>query len=60
MDIKDYQFADTTIKAAHSSKRSILFFLEDTTFVIEKKDVVALAKHFKLTSDDLTKHNKRG
>ena len=53
MNIEDYEFADDTIKAMNSSKRDILFFIEDTTFVLQKNDAIVLAKHFKLTADDL-------
>ena len=53
MNIEEYKFNDDTIKAMASSKKDILFFIEDTTFVLTKPDVIALAKHFQLTADDI-------
>ena len=53
MSIEQHKFDDSTIKAVQSSKRTVLFTIEDTTFILQKDDSIALAKHFNLTSADI-------
>ena len=57
MSIEDYEFVDSEIKECFPLKyKSMvgLCFREDTDMVcIHKKDALALAKHFKLTEEDL-------
>lgn len=58
MSIVKHEFSDTDVKIIDSTSdlsNIELAVLPDAGgfFYLEKRDVIALAKHFKLTSDDL-------
>ena len=55
MSILNYEFSDMYMpKVLNANEVAVALNVEDLPWVaIDKNDVVALAKHFKLTSDDL-------
>lgn len=54
MSIEDYEFDDEDISVVDStSDLDIIELSIGACFYLERRDVIALAKHFKLTSDDL-------
>jgi hypothetical protein len=56
MDIEDYEFDDEDISVVDStSDLDIIELSIGACFYLERRDVIALAKHFKLTVDDLNK-----
>ena len=56
MSIEDYEFIDGDIQAySVGDESSVCFRLSHASAYMYKDDVIALAKHFKLTVDDLDK-----
>ena len=58
MSIEDYEFSNLTTFAETNQSHDDEVYLQDADecfVVITKRDVIQLAKHFKLTSDDLDK-----
>ena len=55
MDILNYEFSDMYIpKVLNANETAVCLEVKELPWVaIDKNDVVALAKHFKLTGDDL-------
>ena len=55
MNIKDHDFFDDDLSYCHDTPGEIYFDIkcEVPTVMLNKDDVIALAKHFKLTADDL-------
>ena len=56
MDIKNYEFSDMYMpKVLSENETAVALNVEDLPWVaINKSDVIALAKHFKLTAEDLS------
>jgi len=57
MSIEDHEFFDDDLDYCHSSSSEIYLNVgcETPTVMCNKEDVIALAKHFNLTAEDLTK-----
>lgn len=60
MNIEDYEFRDSDLKCSRDSdSKTIYLYLDepvifqDLQVYFKKDDVIAMAKHFKLTADDL-------
>jgi hypothetical protein len=56
MKIEDYEFSDTIaeLKCTNSSDEQITIKSEQTPWhFINKQDVIAMAKHFKITAGEL-------
>jgi len=56
MNIEDYKFSSETVFAlAYKDVKQVYLYDENDDGVVEirKRDVIALAKHFKLTDKDL-------
>lgn len=67
MSIDNHIFYDNGVTYSHSSNSEVFidveyeqwgghlngYSTEETTMMIAKSDVIAMAKHFKLTADDL-------
>lgn len=52
--IEEYEFSDKQVKFNGLGNKRILWFLNDNDEVfLTERDVIALAKHFKITADDL-------
>lgn len=53
--ITDYEWDDSDIQYSHRSSEDIYFDIKGTQLpiFISKQDVIAMAKHFKLTEEDL-------
>ena len=56
MNIEEYEFSDRQVKLQSQSRQNVLWFFNDNDEIfLAKRDVIALAKHFQLTADDLIK-----
>jgi len=55
MTIEDYEFSDIYMpKALNANDTAVCLEVKELPWIgLDKQDVIALAKHFKLTSDDL-------
>ena len=54
MNIEDYEFTDGDIQAySVGDESSVCFRLSHANAYMYKEDIIALAKHFKLTANDL-------
>jgi len=55
MDIEEHEFSDMYMpKVLSANDTAVALNVEDLPWVaIDKSDTIALAKHFKLTADDL-------
>lgn len=55
MTIEDYEFSDMYMpKALNANDTAVCLEVKELPWIgLDKQDVIALAKHFKLTSDDL-------
>lgn len=57
-DISDYEFSDKGVLSCHNSKCGKLLLIRSResrfgSLEVNKQDAIALAKHFKLTAEDL-------
>lgn len=52
-DISNHEFYDYTLSLHNHNKNGVCFHVEDDYPEFNKKDIIALAKHFKLTAEDL-------
>jgi len=54
MNIEEYEFSNSTTFAEVNHESEVYIEDDDDCFVIlDKGDAIALAKHFKLTTDDI-------
>ena len=56
MSIKEHEFYDKDLSVENNGSEYIFIKNLDGYFWLHKKDIIALAKHFKLTADDLNTH----
>ena len=52
MNIEEYKFSDPTVEAFKDGG-GLYFYIKCEVADLNKRDVIALAKHFKLTADDI-------
>ncbi|WP_218309744.1 hypothetical protein [Alteromonas antoniana] len=52
----NHRFTDDDIELAEANEETIVIFARETSYpALRREDVVALARHFQLTQDEITR-----
>lgn len=52
-DLENHKFKDDTLMFDGCLDDTVFFDTENTYFLFNRNDIIAMAKHFKLTAEDL-------
>ncbi len=55
-EMTNHRFTDDDIELAEANEETIVIFARETSYpALRREDVVALARHFQLTQDEITR-----
>ena len=55
-EMRSYRFTDDDIELAEAGAETVVIFARETSYpALRREDVVALARHFQLTHDEITR-----